>query len=110
MTENEEREIVAAQQQMLRGDNAKRLLEEPILVEAFEAVRADLQAKIFATLPSQSAERETLYLCALMLAKVKFEIEHHVTTGNLARATLAERAKRVVRRFAEPLRSRAATN
>jgi hypothetical protein len=65
---------------------------------------------MFNTLPSQSAERETLYLCALMLAKVRIQIEHHVTTGNLAKATLAERARRVVRRFAEPLRSRAATN
>lgn len=108
MSESDERDVAVAQQQVLRGDNAKRLLEDPLLVEAFVAVREDLNAKMFNTLPSQSAERETLYLCALMLAKVKYEIEHHVNTGNLAKATLAERAKRVVRRFAEPGRSRTA--
>jgi hypothetical protein len=109
MSEADEQQIATAQQQVLRGDNARRLLEEPLLVEAFEAVHDDLQAKMFNTLPSQSAERETLYLCALMLKRVRAEIEHHVTTGNMAKATLAERAGRVVRRFADPIRKRTAS-
>lgn len=106
MTEADEQIIASEQQQVLRGDSARRLLEDPIFVEAFAAVRADLQAKMFATKPSQSAEREKIYLSALMLTNVETEIEAHIQRGQMAKASLIQRARGVLHRAAEPLRTR----
>lgn len=108
MSDDPERDVAVAQQQVMRGDNAKRLLEDPLLVEAFLAVREDLKSKLFNTLPSQAAEREKLYLCARLLEMVEQEITHHVQTGQIAKASLAERVKGTIRRAAEPLRKRVA--
>jgi hypothetical protein len=71
-----------------RGDRAKALLENPLLVEAFKAVEEDLMNR-WRVGPSRDAEaREKIWISTCLLDALKREIEDHITTGTLAKAQL----------------------
>lgn len=80
-------------EEIRRGDEAKRLIEHPLVVEAFEICRQDIM-DTWAASPARDTEgRETLWLTLKCLNKVHAQLESVMSTGQMAR-TLAERAKR----------------
>ena len=90
MTDTLERDI-------LRGERAAQLMREDILVEAFQIIEQDLIQKWQTSPPRDAAARETLYLSQLLLQRVQKQLEHVMNTGQIAKATLAERARSFMR-------------
>ena len=67
-----------------RGNDAKRVLDEPLLKEAFEAVETALFAEIKRVDISNAGKQKDLITCLQLLGKVKGYIESVVMTGQMA--------------------------
>ena len=85
-------------QESVRGEQARRLLTDPLLVEAFETVEADLRAAWTATAEAQDRERERLWLMVKLLGRLKGHLTSALETGKLADRQLAA--------LEEPLKAR----
>jgi hypothetical protein len=75
-----------------RGNEAKRLLANPLLIEALETITQRCRDKSEASLPSQPEVREAAYW--LMCAAKEFEahLTNFLNTGKLATSAQAQRA------------------
>jgi hypothetical protein len=80
-----------------RGNDAKRVLDEPLLKEAFEAVEAALIAEIRRVDIGNAAKQQNLVTCIQLLGKVRGYIESVVNTGQMA--AIAEEQKGWADRF-----------
>jgi hypothetical protein len=67
-----------------RGREARRLLAEALLVEAFATVQAALQEAWLATGDAQERERERLWLMLKLLGRVRAHLTEAAQTGRLA--------------------------
>ena len=77
-----------------RGKAAKDLLDNPLLTEAFTAIREQLQAEWLAS-PARDAEgREKLWLMTAMLKKLETHITQHIQTGENAATLIKEDEKK----------------
>jgi protein involved in temperature-dependent protein secretion len=83
-----------------RGEQAKRLLDNPLLQEAFTTIRASLHEKFAASPAADREAREEIY----RLLKVTGELERHLKTaletGKLAETQRESLLSRVLRRRA----------
>lgn len=80
-----------------RGEEARQLLEHPLLAEAFALVEQNI-TQAWQDSPARDHEgRESLWLQLKLLRKVRGELETVVETGKVARATLAQRAAQALR-------------
>ena len=77
------------EQESARGEQARRLLADPLLVEAFETVEAGLRAAWAATAEPQDRERERLWLMVKLLGRLKGHLTCALETGKLADRQLA---------------------
>ena len=76
-----------------RGEHALRLMRDELLVEAFQIIEQDLIEK-WQTSPARDKEaRETLYLSQMLLKRLQNQLELVIETGQIAKATLAQRVK-----------------
>lgn len=73
-----------------RGERARAILEDPILVEAFGKVDAALVEAWRATPQRDTAGRERLHLATVLLGKVRSAIAEVATTGELSARTLRD--------------------
>lgn len=81
-----------------RGEEARQLLEHPLLADAFDAIEADVMRQ-WQDSPARDVDgREKLWLTLKLLGRVKGQLESVVETGKVAQATLAERAMEAARR------------
>jgi hypothetical protein len=78
------------EQQVRRGEQARRLLEDPLLQEAFASVEATLRETWGATPDDATLERERLWLMLKLLARVRAHMTDVVQTGRLADTQLSE--------------------
>jgi hypothetical protein len=67
-----------------RGRDARRLLAEPLLVEAFATVHTALQEAWLATGDAQERERERLWLMLKLLGRLRAHLSEAAETGRLA--------------------------
>lgn len=72
-----------------RGERARRLLEDPLLVEAFDAVEAGIRSAWAGTGEAEERERERLWLMLRLLGRVRGHIVGAMETGRLAERQLA---------------------
>jgi hypothetical protein len=72
-----------ADQEVRRGEQARRLLEDPLLNEAFDTVETSLRDGWAATQPDQVAERERLWLMLKLLGRLKGHLSEVIETGRL---------------------------
>lgn len=79
-----------AREALARADRAKRLLEDELLKEAFDAVDASLRRAWAATGVDQAAEREKLWLMLKLAERVRAHLEAVMQGGKLAQARLTE--------------------
>lgn len=83
--------------EIARGERARQLLEETLIVEAFALIEREYQ-QAWQDSPARDVEaREKLYLSLKNLAKVKAHLTHVMESGTLAKATLAQRAGRTLK-------------
>ena len=77
-------------QEDARGAKAREILEEPLVVEAFGKVEAEILSA-WEDSPARDVEgREKLYQMLMLTRKVKRHFESVVLTGEMARRTLAD--------------------
>ena len=72
-----------------RGDDAKALLESPILAEAFEKLRKNYIDRLMETDATQSAIRDKYWMAARVVDVVKDQLTAMVSEGIVAKSDLA---------------------
>jgi hypothetical protein len=72
-----------------RGEQARRLLEDPLLQEAFDTVGGTLRDAWVATTEDATPERERLWLMLKLLDRIRSHLAQVLETGKLADAQLA---------------------
>jgi len=82
-----------------RGFEAERVLNEPLLKEAFEKVEARLIESMKLVPMGDTKTQHELVLSLQLLGNVKKQIEEVAQTGKLAQVSKAEKAFKTVRRF-----------
>ena len=75
-----------------RGEHAKRLLEDPLLTEAFDTVDAKIVEDWRAVI--DPAQRDRLWLMLQLLGKLKGHLKTVVDGGTLANTSLVEIEKK----------------
>jgi hypothetical protein len=78
------------EQESRRGEQARRLLEDALLQEAFATVDGALREAWAATADEATTERERLWLMLKLLGRVRGYIMEILTSGKLAATQLAE--------------------
>jgi hypothetical protein len=69
-----------------RGRRAAALLQDPLLLEAFETIRDRWEAGWRHSKLSESDRREEIYRCLAALDEVWLELQSVVTSGKMAEA------------------------
>jgi len=83
---------------ILRGEQAQRLLDDPILADAFATIEQEYIEQ-WQNSPARDAEgREKLYMMLKLLQRVKGHLSQVVDTGKLEKATLVQRAGQTLKR------------
>ncbi len=77
-----------------RGERAKELIENPLLVEAFDKVKQDLLAAWLATKPAETDAREQLHRAYALVDDVRQVLVQVVGNGAIASQTLDKLKKR----------------
>lgn len=82
------------EEESIRADRAKELLENPLVIEAFETIEFELTKALMDSPARDTEGREKLYLMNQLLKRVKKHFESTVNTGYLAKRTIADRLKK----------------
>ena len=82
-----------------RGRRAKELLENELIVEAFESLEDAYIAAWRATKPLDERPREKLYLAINVVGKVRDHLQRIVENGTLARKELDQLANDPRKKF-----------
>jgi hypothetical protein len=81
------------EQESRRGEQAKRLLDDPLLQEAFATVDGALRDAWVGTADDAAPERERLWLMLKLLGRVRAHVIDALQTGKLADSQLADLGK-----------------
>jgi len=81
-------------QEVARSQDAQALLENPLLIEAFDAIEKEIDKEWKQSKANDADAREKLYLMNRLLAKLKGQIQTHVQTGRLAQKQLIDLRER----------------
>jgi hypothetical protein len=73
-----------------RGERARAVLENPLFVEAFEAVEQDLMTQWKTNAALNQDGRERVFLMVTLLGQLKQNLTQHLTTGKMARIQIQE--------------------
>tara|TARA_B100001996_G_C18512938_1_gene536150 strand:- start:163 stop:417 length:255 start_codon:yes stop_codon:yes gene_type:complete len=73
-----------SEKEISRGNQAKLLLDNPLLKEAFEKLETLYKEEIFKTKLDDEKERNSIYLCFNTLTTVKAHLLEIMQTGELA--------------------------
>jgi len=82
-------------------ERARALLNDPVLMGAFESVRQKLFAQLEASGYSQRKERESIFLSLKQLSFVRKELEDAVNAEDRRAREREERERMTVRRLQE---------
>lgn len=81
------------EQESQRADDARALLENYLVVEAFEKISVELTKALMNSPARDSDGREKLYLMNQLLGRVKKHFESVVNNGVMAKRSIIERLK-----------------
>jgi CTP:phosphocholine cytidylyltransferase-like protein len=76
------------EKQIQQGQKAKRLLDDPLLKEAFEYLSEQYKSEIFNTSYNDHDQRQVLWMAYNMLDKIKGHLVSVMETGKLASSEL----------------------
>lgn len=77
-----------------RATDARQLLENPLFIEAWEAVENHLHMAALSCDPDNKDKAQRIVISQQLLASVKREIQRIVTDGQVAKVQIAELEKR----------------
>jgi len=87
--------------EVIRGEAAKQLLDNPLLQEAFIAVEANLVKALTDSPMGDEKTHNRLAIALQLLKQIEKSITLHIETGKMAQIqveeTLIDRVKRVIR-------------
>ena len=83
---------MSEKEQIRRGDEAKRLMAEPLLVEAFALIEQGLMARMRTVDVGATDAHRDLIVMLQILGKVKQHIEQTAVTGRFAEEEQARKA------------------
>jgi len=69
----------------LREEHAKRLLTDPLFVEAFEVLEKNLQNSWSSSGVSETEAREQIWLSLRLLERIRLHLTSIVETGDMAK-------------------------
>jgi hypothetical protein len=81
------------EEELQRGENARRILDDPLFVEAIATIREEINHQWQKSPARDTDGRERLYLSRKMLDKIEGHLQSVMASGRLAQATLAERLR-----------------
>lgn len=79
------------EQEISRGKEAHRLLENPLLKEALEAIRKRCRQVSESSQPGQTEVREASYWLLCAVRELEMHLTNFVNTGKLASTSRAQR-------------------
>jgi len=82
------------EEELQRGENARRILDDPLFIEAIATIRDEINARWQSSPVRDVDGRERLYLSRKLLDKIEGHLQSVMASGRLAQATLAERLRR----------------
>lgn len=88
-------------EEIRRANEAERLMNEPLLKEAFDSIEAGIFSAMRQVKLSDEKTQHELILMLQLHNRLKGVFQTHMETGKLARIqkeTMAEKAKRLIRR------------
>lgn len=87
-----------ARQEILRGNEAQLIIDNPIYREAMIAIRADLFDKFSKTKQKDKEDREDIYMQLQAFDRIQVYLESVMKTGKIGTGTLSllEKSKKVV--------------
>jgi hypothetical protein len=89
--------VTTTDEEIRRGFEANRILSEPLLVEAFDAIKgAIMQRMTTVDVGARDAQRD-LIVTLQLLEKLKSHLNDHISTGRMAQIT-KETTKEKLRR------------
>lgn len=83
--------------ELIRGNQAAEVLNNPIYQEAFVAIRAQLMGEFQSTKFRQSKQRDEVWRQMQTVEKMQKHLEKVMRSGRISEATIAERGKKLVR-------------
>lgn len=85
-------------QELVRGDQSSAVLNNPIYQEAFVMIRARLMEEFQKTTFKKSDERDEIWRKMQTVEWVEKHFRQVMSSGEVSKATLAERGKKLIRR------------
>lgn len=79
-----------AQVAIVRANDANAALNNPLVVQAIDAMRADLYAKLTDTTWRQRGAREAIYHQLKAIDNFEAQFRHHITNGKIAQSWLEQ--------------------
>lgn len=86
----EDQDRAARLHEVDRGQRAKQLLENPLFVEAFEAIERELVTQWKQNTALGQDGRERCFLMVTLLGQLRQHLTQHVQTGDMAAIQLRE--------------------
>jgi hypothetical protein len=91
---------MSLEQQVIDADEAKRLVEHPLLKEAFEGVKAGIINAMQNAPMGDEKTHNRLVISLQVLSQIEKNITEKIQTGKLAEIEIQETLAQKVRRFA----------
>lgn len=83
---------MSPEEQVNRGEEARRLMQHPLLAEAFATIEQEV-TEAWQNSPARDVTgRESLWLQVKLLHRLRGQLESVMETGKVAQATVAQRA------------------
>lgn len=76
--------MITKEEEVRRGEEARQILEHPLVIEAYESIRSGLLNKFTNSALSQTHEREEIYRLLKTLDIFTDIFKKHIETGKLA--------------------------
>jgi hypothetical protein len=81
---------IEAKNMVRRADHAERILKDPLINEAFDAIRDNIFKKISVSSFGQKDEREDLYRMLRAVESFEGQFKKYINDGKLAKNRLKE--------------------
>ncbi len=78
-------EGISREDKISRGSRAKQIIEDPLWVEAFDALDTRYETEWRSSAETDTAKRESMYMRLKVLEDVKLHFEEAVTSGKVAK-------------------------
>ena len=83
-------------QDMVRGNQAQQVLENPVYQEAYTALRADIFEKFQKTKFKERDERDELWRKLQVVDYIEKRLRQTMQDGKIAEMTLAQKGKKLI--------------